>query len=205
MAYFPFFIDLKEKKGVIIGGGRIAERRVSQLIGFEPDLTVIAPEISDLIQSYDEVHCKFREYQEHDLKDAYFVIAATNDAKINETVYQYCKMHNIFVNVIDAQERCDFIFPALIQRGALVVGVSTQGESPHAALQIRNDIEKIIPENMEEILDYLADIRVMAKRRIADSHTRYQYLREMADLCMRENAVPSKETADAVLSRYIKK
>lgn len=182
MGYFPFFVDVENLHGVIIGGGHVALEKVERLLSFNARLTLIATTICDEIKKYsDKMELIEQDYQSDVIKDADYVIAATNDPVINKIIYDDAKKRRLLVNAVDQPEICDFIFPSVIQRGRLVVGVSTSGAGPRVAIRLRKEIESIIPENIEEILDKLAEERIKAKAEIKDPGKRREYLIELAN------------------------
>lgn len=182
MNYFPFFVNVEELHGVIVGGGKVAAEKVERLSIADARLMVIAPEIDEEIRGYqDVVTLKFKPYEEADLADADYVIAATGIPEIDRVVYEDAKRRNILVNMVDVPEYCDFIFPSVVKRGKLVAGVSSSGASPLAAVRLRKEIEKIIPEGIEEKLDYLFEARRKAKEEIKDPKERRQYLIELSN------------------------
>ena len=182
MNYFPFFVNVEELHGVIVGGGKVAAEKVERLSIADARLMVIAPEMDEEIRGYqDVVTLKFKPYEEADLADADYVIAATGIPEIDRAVYEDAKRRNILVNMVDVPEYCDFIFPSVVKRGKLVAGVSSSGASPLAAVRLRKEIEKIIPEEIEEKLDYLFEARRKAKEEIKDPKERRQYLIELSN------------------------
>lgn len=147
MAYFPLFINLEGKRCIIIGDGPVAKRKAASLELFEAEVTM-----------YGE-----GEWQMKDLLPAFLVIAATNDRVINKSVAQYCREHKIFVNVADAKEESDFLFPSVIKRGTVSIGISTEGGSPLLASEIRKGIEEELPSSLEEISASMAECRAWVK------------------------------------------
>ena len=176
MGYFPFFIDIKGKKALIVGGGTVASRKAEKLMPFEPELTVVAPAVSRELAENEKIICKEREFMEDDVEGCLFVIAASGDRALNQRVAQLCSKKNILVNVADDREACGFLFPALVKEGKLTVGISTEGASPQTAAGIRSRTARELPGRMEEILDYLEELRTDAGERIADSHKRAGFL-----------------------------
>ena len=122
-----------------------------------------------------------REYRTEDLDDVDYVIAATGIREINDKVCREAKQRRIPVNVVDDPENCDFIFPSVVRRGRMVVGVSTGGAGPRVAVRVRKQIEEMLPEDIEEILDILARERIRAKKEIPDPVQRKKYLVDLAD------------------------
>lgn len=215
MAYFPFYMDITGKKGVIAGGGRTALHKIGRLLPFSPQLIVIAPEILPEIRLMEQneetagsrgrlcaVTCLCRRIEETDLQDAAFVIAATDDEDTNSRVSRLCREKGIPVNVVDDKEKCSFIFPALVKKGMLTIAVSTEGASPHAAALLRRKIEAGLPGQIEEILDFLADLRSRAKEQISDPGCRAEFLKEMAQLCLEQEGMIDEETVQARIRAY---
>ena len=182
MNYFPFFADVEKLHGVIIGGGNVALEKVERLATFNAKLTLVADKIDDRIKQYaDRVELIERAYISSDLDNADYVIAATDNHELNHKIRHDAKKRNLLINVVDVPECCDFIFPSVLKRGKLVVGVSSSGAGPQVAIRLRKEIEKIIPDDIEGILDFLAEERIRAKKEIADPLERKKYLIELAD------------------------
>lgn len=184
MGYFPFFIDLEGKDGLIVGGGRIAAHKIEKLKPYGAELTVVAPNIEQRIREDESLICEERPFTDEDVEGKFFVIAATDEAELNTHISAICKEKNILVNVVDEKEKCSFIFPSLVKEGKLSAGISTEGASPVVAAYLRSRLASSLPEKTEDILDYLAKLRIWTKEKIADSMARAAFLREMALLCM---------------------
>ncbi len=168
MGYFPFFMDIGGKCGVIAGGGRVAARKVEKLLAFGPNLTVIAPEIEACIREMKEqlqeeqissIILQERLFQMSDLAGADFVIAATDDDVLNGRISEYCMAERIPVNVVDDRAKCSFFFPALIQEGDLTIGICTNGKSPAAAAWVRNELSQVLPDGLGKAIDLMGQIR----------------------------------------------
>lgn len=193
MGYFPFFIEIKGKKGLIVGGGKIAAHKVNKLLPFEPSLTVVAPAILKELAENPALLCETRAFKDRDVEGKLFVIAATNDRRLNAHVAEICRAENILVNAVDDKEQCEFLFPALVKKGKLTVGITTEGASPQVAAMLRGQIERGLPDEIEGILEYLSQLRERARREIPDAEERAQFLKEAALLCM-ENMCPVFDT-----------
>lgn len=199
MGYFPFFIDIKGKKGLVVGGGRVAARKVEKLLPFSPRLTLIAPVILKELKENSGVSCLERRFRDEDVEGCMFVIAASDDEALNTHVASLCREKGILVNVVDCKENCSFLFPALVKEGKLTVGISTEGASPQAAAQLRSMTAQQVPSRMEEILDDLAELREAAKEQLPDPVKRAAFLKEAADLCMEKNRPLTEKEKDALL------
>ncbi len=183
MAYFPFFVDLKEKECYIFGGGAVALRKVLALLEFEARVTVVAPKVCDGIwQRREEVTVLLREYQEEDLDQAFFVIAATDREEVNARISSACKERKLLVNTVDQPEHCSFLFPAYIRQGDITVGVTTSGKSPVMAGRIKKLVEDQIPAYYEKLVQVLGSCREIVKQRIPSEKVRAGIFKKLVDL-----------------------
>ena len=199
MAYFPFFIDIENKKGLIVGGGRIAAHKAEKMKPFGAKIIIIAPDIMEKLKQDPVFLCEERAFVPEDIEGCAFVIAATDDRELNHRISALCQEKGILINVVDDKDYCVFLFPSLVKEGKLTAGISTAGASPQIAAELRSHIARELPNQMEEILDYLESIREPAKKLIADDKIRARFLKETAQLCMDENRVPDeKETMQRI-------
>lgn len=191
-AYFPFFMDIEGKKGLIVGGGRVALHKLQKLLPYKADLTVTAPRITEelaLSARENDICVIRRAFEPRDLTGMRFVIAASDDREANAEVGRLCREKGILVNVVDDKDACSFIFPSLVKAGRLNIGISTEGASPEIAAALRSQIAALIPADMEMILVYLDGLRELAREHIRDRDRRAAFLKEMARTCMDQNAV----------------
>lgn len=163
MPLFPIFIDLKGRRALIVGGGRVALRKAERLSPYGADIFAVAPEFIPGFAGIPGVTLLERRFEPGDIDGAALVIAATDDGELNAAVSELCRWENIPVNVVDDLEKCSFVFPALVQRGELSVGISTGGASPSAAQYVRRGVEQLVPEGFEGILDFLSAHRAEVK------------------------------------------
>ena len=132
--FFPMFVDLSRRRALVVGGGRIAARRVNTLAQFCPDITVVAPAIHPGIAALvdgERVKALERAFAMDDLNSADLVLACTDDPALNADIAKACRDRDILVNDASDRRRCDFLFPGIARRGAVVAGV-TAGGSDHA-------------------------------------------------------------------------
>lgn len=145
--YFPMFVDLSDKNIVVVGGGNIATRRVKSLLQFTRNITVVAPKLSaDLLEfgKAGQILIQNRQVKRSDFRQAYMVIAATNDWKLNDDIYRICKEEGIYVNVSSDREKCDFYFPGVIMQDELVVGITASGLDHSKAKRVRKEIQSAL-------------------------------------------------------------
>ena len=163
MPLFPIFLDLRGKKVLIVGGGHVALRKAERLAPYGASITAVAPEFAPGFAALGGVTALERRFQPGDVEGAALVIAATDDAELNAAVSELCAWEGIPVNVVDDLALCSFVFPALVRRGELSVGISTGGASPSAAQYVRRGVEQLVPEGFEGILDFLSAHRAAVK------------------------------------------
>ncbi len=161
MTYFPFFTDIEGKTFLIVGGGKVAAEKVSRLRAFTNRIVVISENFTAPAESFADAELIKKRFEDADTGRADYCISATDDRALNRHISELCKEKGIPVNVVDDKELCTFIFPALVKRGDLVVGVTTSGKSPAYASRLRKDIEKILPDDIDEILRQMGELREM--------------------------------------------
>ncbi|OGN91408.1 MAG: hypothetical protein A2Z75_05160 [Chloroflexi bacterium RBG_13_50_10] len=143
--YYPILLHIQGKKCLVVGGGNVALRKVQTLLEHSANVEIVSPSFCPELKQLAEkraVRAIHRDYKPEDLKDAFIVIAATDDAKTNEKVAAEARRLRILVNVVDDPNNSDFIVPSYFRRGDVIVAVSTSGRSPALARKIRSDLEK---------------------------------------------------------------
>lgn len=202
MAYFPFFMDLKGRTGLIVGGGRIALHKIEKLVPFEPVLEVCAPSVLPEIEAIDGLVLHRTAFREEYLHGKAFVIAATDDRMLNREVSALCREKNIPVNVVDDRDYCTFLFPSLVQKGSLTVGICTAGASPTAARWTKERIADMIPERFDAVLDYLEQQRSTVKACVREEARRSAVFKELFAACMEKGGPLEPEETLEILHRY---
>jgi siroheme synthase-like protein len=173
MTLFPFFEDIENKTFLVVGGGSVAKGKVERLKQFTNNIIVVAKETN-----ITGVKIINKEFDDSDITLGDYVIGATNDSAVNERIYNLCKAKNMPVNIVDNPKLCTFIFPSLIKKGDLTIGITTSGKSPAASQYIRGEIEKIIPDNIEFILDEMNVLRQKLKQDVPNQSDRAKILKE---------------------------
>jgi siroheme synthase-like protein len=164
----PVNMTLRDRTCLVIGGGQVALRKVETLLDYETTLTVIAPRAVEKIEyhaSKGRIRLEKREYRSPEAGSYNVVIAASDDADVNRTVADDCRMAGVPVNVVDAPSLSSFIFPAVVRRGSLTAAISTDGKAPFIAGHLRIVLGNIFPEHWEKLVDHAITFRKKVRAR----------------------------------------
>lgn len=205
MAYFPMFVQLKNKKCLVIGGGRIALRKIEVLKDFEADVTVIAPEMIPQIRQIDKIRRIFRTFMEEDFKEAELVVAATDDPKVNSEISKICMKKKIPVNAVDQKEDCSFIFPSYVKEGELVAAFSSGGQSPLITQYLKEKIKPDLNEELGQIAQILGSLRDFAKSCIETEQERKAFYKELLQIGLEDLELLQEERINEIMQTYIRK
>lgn len=186
MEYFPFFMEIGDAPCLVVGGGKVALRKIEKLLPFGAKITVVSPEFCPELAKIAGISRISRCFCPADLEGMRFVIGATNQDAVNQQIADGCRERNIPVNIVDDPQKCSFLFPALVKCGSLTVGISTGGASPLAAQYIRERVEEAVPLQFAEQLAFMAQLRKRAKERIPDAKKREALLREIFSLLLEQ-------------------
>ncbi|WP_051081600.1 precorrin-2 dehydrogenase/sirohydrochlorin ferrochelatase family protein [Cytophaga aurantiaca] len=162
---FPVFFRMDKLHIVVIGGGAVGTEKVGAILKNSPaaSIKVVAPEISQTIADWTEKHPGLKlihkAYAPHDIEDADLIIAATCIHMLNAQVQIDAKQKGILINVADTPELCDFYLGSIVQKGALKIAISTNGQSPTFAKRMRELLEDVLPDSIDAILQQLNEIR----------------------------------------------
>ena len=158
MNRFPLCINLEDKNFLVVGSGMIARRKLLAISEFTRNITVISKEGAEGL-AREGIKVVNKCFDDKDLEGMDFVITATGSREQDEGIVAACKSRGIPVNAADDRDECDFFLPGIIKRGDLVVSVSTSGKSPAYSKHLREQIEDIIPDNIEKVLDIMGELR----------------------------------------------
>ncbi|MFH0725652.1 MAG: bifunctional precorrin-2 dehydrogenase/sirohydrochlorin ferrochelatase [Pseudomonadota bacterium] len=170
MRYYPVNLDIKGRPCLVVGGGSVGFRKVKTLLACSAQVTVVSPEITlrlkELVENGAVRWCA-RGYRDSDLAEVFLVIGATDDEKLNEQVSRDASRLNLLCNIADRPAACNFILPAIIERGDMVIAISTSGRSPAFAKQLRKELEKQFGEEYTKLLQLMGAIR---DKLLAEAH-----------------------------------
>jgi precorrin-2 dehydrogenase / sirohydrochlorin ferrochelatase len=162
MAYYPVLLDLSEKKTVVIGGGKVGQRKIETLLEYGASVNIISRQITPELQvmlNRGDIKLLGHEYDESLIEDAFLIIIATDDRNLNKRVSAFAKERNILVNTVDQPEECSFIVPSIIKKGDLILAISTSGKSPALAKKIREELENRFGIEYKHFLNMMGRLR----------------------------------------------
>ncbi len=176
MDIFPISLKLQQQPCLIVGGGRIAYRKALLLQKAGAIISVISPEIEpellNIVEQTQGQYLKTSFDTTLQLRAYRLVIAATDDAKTNQQVFEACEAENVLVNSVDDPPHCRFMVPAIVDRSPLVVSIATNGASPVLARQIRTQLEAAVPQGMGKLAEFSGKWRSRVKAKITNPDER---------------------------------
>ncbi len=166
-SYYPLSLNIKGKRCVVVGGGRVALRKVTTLLEYGTDIELISPELCPELASLSArglIHVYLRPYRAGDLQKAFLAFAATDNSSTNKQVAEEAGSRGILVNVADDAEGSDFIIPSSARRGEITIAVSTGSISPALARKIRTKLEETISDEYITLVNLVGEVRAEMKK-----------------------------------------
>lgn len=175
MEYLPLFFDLKQQPVLLIGGGDIALRKARLLTRAGARVRLVSPivlvELAELVLSAQGEIMEEQYHQKH-IAGVKLIVAATDDEVVHQTVHQHALAAGIPINVVDNPHLCTFIFPAIVDRSPIVIGISSAGKAPVLARNLRAKLETIIPSSYAELGDLVGRFRDKVKAKFDNVNAR---------------------------------
>ncbi len=162
MKYYPVNLDIAGRACLVVGGGGVGTRKVGTLAACGAVVTVVSLKASqklDQMAAREEIVLKKRPYRSTDLAGKFLVIGATDNEALNRQIHTDAERLNTLCNIADRPEICNFILPAIVHRGDLVLAISTSGKSPAYAKKLRKELENQFGEEYEPFLRLMGAIR----------------------------------------------
>jgi precorrin-2 dehydrogenase / sirohydrochlorin ferrochelatase len=202
---YPIMLNVTNQRVVVIGGGKVAERKIHGLLEAKAKITVVAPTITTGIQQLaatGKLIWRQKTFSPDDLEEAWVVIAATNNRDVNKAVAKAAKPYQL-INIADDPERSNFHVPAVIRRGRLTIAISTGGASPTIAQQIRCQLEELYDDDYGRYIDFLYQCRQWILRNVHDEQKRKKLFKAIADESFRKRG-DWEEEFEQLLKNVIK-
>ncbi|MDO6445106.1 siroheme synthase [Colwellia sp. 1_MG-2023] len=178
MNYFPIFLTSDKIKAIIIGGGDVAARKIELLLKTTSNITVMSEQVNASVERLvndNNLQWIRHNYQQGELSCFNLVIAATDDALVNQAISQEAEALKILVNVVDQPALCSYITPAIIDRSPILIAMSSSGSAPILLRMLREQIEKTLPAGYGKLADFSLKFRDHVKARIKGLRNRRSF------------------------------
>ena len=177
MKYYPLFLDITDRRCVVVGGGEVAERKAGRLLDFGASVVVVAKTLTpglETLKKEGKINHITADYDKALIDDAFLVFGATDRDDVNADISRDARGKGILVNIVDDPDKCDFVLPSLLMQGDLLVAVSTGGKSPALAKKLRGDMEQLFGTEYKTLLEVMGQLRerLVVKGRSSDENRR---------------------------------
>ena len=163
MRYYPVYLDIKDRDCLVIGGGSVGTRKILTLLSCGANVTVVSTAATEKLHQLSNngvIKLKERPFQTTDLDDRFLVIGATDNQELNFNIHAEAERRGLLCNIADRPKVCNFILPSIVNRGDLIIAISTSGKSPAFAKKLRKHLEKEFGDEYAELLKLMGAIRI---------------------------------------------
>ncbi|WP_293957414.1 MULTISPECIES: precorrin-2 dehydrogenase/sirohydrochlorin ferrochelatase family protein [unclassified Sphingobacterium] len=166
---FPIFVKLNQIHTLLVGGGKVALEKFEAMVSNDNalNLTIVAkeiiPEFAELLKKYPQIDLYVRPFASADIMDKQLVIAATNNMELNDQLRSLTSEQHILFNAADKPELCDFYLGSIVKKGNLKIAISTNGKSPTIAKRLKELLNDLLPEEIDETLSLMSAYRDQLK------------------------------------------
>ena len=208
MQFYPLLFELEDRRCLIVGGGRVARRRCQALLSARARVDVISPVFDPALRSLVEesggelIEDRFE--PELVIRDYFCIVAATDSAEANQQVADFARSRNIPVNRADDRKRCDFIFPAVIDRGPITVAISNNGGSPVLSRLLKRQLGQFLPDGYGELSEFVGNRRERVKQVLTDERERIDFWQHVLQGAIAESIFAGNHAqAEALFERAL--
>lgn len=207
MDYLPIFLDLKKQTCLVVGGGSVATRKTKLLLKAQAKVTIVSPELTDALNALvqqGEVSWTRSLFTPAHISDQRLVIAATDDEKVNQSVHDVAQKKNILTNLTDNPDDSDFIFASVLDRSPIIVAVSSGGESPVLARNLRARLETLIPPGYSKLGELMGKYRYAVKQKFGELRQRRQFWDNVLSGSVADHVLAGREAvAEQILQQQL--
>ncbi len=182
MSLFPIFLKLMNRPCLVVGAGRVGEPKIASLLAAEAAVRVVAPEATEAVRQWartGRLDWQPRCFDPADLNGKFLVVVATPLLELNDSIYREAQQRGVLCNVVNDPPRCDFYYPAVVNRGELQIAISTNGRSPALAQRLRQELEQQFGPEYEAWLEALGRKRQSLFALAIDSEERRRLLHNL--------------------------
>ncbi len=184
MKYLPVLMDIKDKDCLVVGGGAVALRKIRLLLRAGAEVRVVAKQVGAAVAKLAaarRIELSRRGFRAADLKGAVLAVAATNDLTVNKAVSVAARRQRVLLNAVDEPELCDFIVPAVVESGSLLIAVSTSGAGPGLAARIAAKLRAEYGKEYDLVLRQMSKLRRELKEKVPQQKDRKKIIDRVLD------------------------
>lgn len=184
MKYYPVNLDIRHQSCLVVGGGTVGTRKVKTLLGCGAAVTVVSPEVTNSLLALageNRISLEQRPYRASDLEGVFLVIGATDNMDLNRAIHHDARKQNKLCNIADQPDLCNFILPSVIERGDLIIAISTSGKSPAFAKKLRKQLEAQFGPEYAEFLKLMGAVRKILLERDHDPEAHRRIFENLVD------------------------
>lgn len=184
MKYYPVNLDIRRQTCLVVGGGAVGTRKVKTLLDCGAAVTVVSPEVTNPLSALAEenrISLKQRPYQASDLDGVFLVIGATDNMDLNRTIHDDARKRGKLCNIADQPDLCNFTLPSIIERGDLIIAISTSGKSPAFARRLRKQLSAQFGPEYAEFLKLMGAVRKILLDRTRDPEAHRRVFESLID------------------------
>lgn len=175
MKYYPLFLDITDRRCVVVGGGDVAERKVERLLDSGASVVVVGKTLTpglETMKKEGRINHIDADYDQAFINNAFLVIGATDRDDVNAEISRDGREKGILVNIVDDPDKCDFVLPSLLKQGDLLIAISTGGKSPALAKKLREEMEQHFGTEYQTLLEVMGQLRekLVVKGRSSDEN-----------------------------------
>jgi precorrin-2 dehydrogenase/sirohydrochlorin ferrochelatase len=173
--YYPLFLDITDRRCVVVGGGDVAERKVERLLDSGASVVVVGKTLTpglETMKKEGRINHIDADYDQAFINNAFLVIGATDRDDVNAEISRDGREKGILVNIVDDPDKCDFVLPSLLKQGDLLIAISTGGKSPALAKKLREEMEQHFGTEYQTLLEVMGQLRekLVVKGRSSDEN-----------------------------------
>ena len=175
--YYPLFLDITDRRCVVVGGGDVAERKVERLLDSGASVVIVGKTLTpglETMKKEGRINHIDADYDKTLITDAFLVIGATDRDDVNAEISRDGREKGILVNIVDDPDKCDFVLPSLLKQGDLLIAISTGGKSPALAKKLREEMEQHFGTEYRTLLEVMGQLRekLVVKGRSSEENRR---------------------------------
>ena len=190
---FPIYVKLHQIRTLLVGAGNVGLEKLEAILANSPKANVhivaeeVSPEIYAAVESNENIQISKRRFEDSDIENVDLIILATNNTALNAHIRQLASLHHILLNVADKPSLCDFYLGSVVRKGNLKIGISTNGKSPTIAKRMKEFLNELLPEEIDETLELMGQLRnnltgdFQEKVRVLNEHTKDALVKKSYD------------------------